>query len=240
MVHAQLPGTTAQIVSAPGLGQEKIIGSPYSAEAVTETTQTLNNGSHIAQRSSSMIYRDSAGRERRGYPQTVIISDPVARARYVLYVYSHAARKEAIPNGLLRGPIGGGGGMTIEGGITVAGGTITPPIGRQDVFFESATAVNGANLPSPKVEQLGNLNIEGVQTESTRTTTTIPAGQIGNERDLEVVSECWYSRDLKATVLLKHNDPRSGETLYRLTQINRTEPSHSLFEVPADYKISLR
>ena len=32
-------------------------------------------------------------------------------------------------------------------------------------------------------------------------------------------------------------DPRSGDSSYRLTNINRSEPSASLFEVPADYRI---
>jgi hypothetical protein len=33
----------------------------------------------------------------------------------------------------------------------------------------------------------------------------------------------------------RHSDPRSGEIVYRLTNINRAEPDHSLFEVPANY-----
>ncbi len=90
----------------------------------------------------------------------------------------------------------------------------------------------------PKIEQLGTMTIEGVQAVGTRTTTTIPAGQIGNDRDLNIVSERWYSPDLKMTVLSKRTDPRMGETTYRLTQINRSEPDPSLFQVPADYTVT--
>jgi hypothetical protein len=39
-------------------------------------------------------------------------------------------------------------------------------------------------------------------------------------------------------VMTKHSDPRFGETVYRLTNISRTEPDASLFHVPADYKIT--
>jgi hypothetical protein len=39
-------------------------------------------------------------------------------------------------------------------------------------------------------------------------------------------------------VLSKRSDPRSGETVTRYTNINRAEPAHSLFEVPADYKVA--
>ena len=38
-------------------------------------------------------------------------------------------------------------------------------------------------------------------------------------------------------VMTSHHDPRSGDTLYRLTGINRSEPVRSLFEVPSDYRI---
>jgi hypothetical protein len=35
----------------------------------------------------------------------------------------------------------------------------------------------------------------------------------------------------------RRTDPRTGETTFRLTNINRSEPAGSLFEVPGDYKI---
>jgi hypothetical protein len=66
---------------------------------------------------------------------------------------------------------------------------------------------------------------------------TIPAGQVGNELPIQVVSESWFSAELQAVVLSKHSDPRMGETTYRLIGINRSEQARSLFEVPADYKI---
>ena len=91
--------------------------------------------------------------------------------------------------------------------------------------------------PEPKTESLGKQVIEGVEAEGTRTTLIIPANQIGNERPLQIVSERWYSPELQTLIMTKHSDPRFGETTYRLTNINRSEPAHSLFEVPADYKI---
>jgi hypothetical protein len=50
-----------------------------------------------------------------------------------------------------------------------------------------------------------------------RTTITIPAGEIGNERAIEIVSERWYSPELQLVVMTRHSDPRTGETVYRLT-----------------------
>jgi len=88
-----------------------------------------------------------------------------------------------------------------------------------------------------KVESLGTQPIEGVNAEGTRSTLTIPAGDIGNTLPIEVVDETWYSPELQITVMTKHRDPRSGETTYRLTNISRSEPDRSLFEVPADYTV---
>jgi hypothetical protein len=74
----------------------------------------------------------------------------------------------------------------------------------------------------------------------TRTTTTLPAGEIGNAQEIKVVSEQWFSDELQVLVMTKHSDPRSGETIYRLTNILRAEPDPSLFTVPADYTIQER
>jgi len=95
---------------------------------------------------------------------------------------------------------------------------------------------SGPNANEVK-EQLGKQSIEGVEAEGTRTTVTIPAGEIGNERPIEIVSERWYSPELQLVVMTRHSDPRFGETTYKLTNINRTEPAKSLFEVPGDYTI---
>jgi hypothetical protein len=80
--------------------------------------------------------------------------------------------------------------------------------------------------------------IEGVQAQGTRTTTTIPAGDIGNDRPINIVDERWYSPDLQMTIMTKHSDPRSGETNFALKNINRSSPPPTLFEVPSDYTVA--
>jgi TonB family protein len=87
-------------------------------------------------------------------------------------------------------------------------------------------------------ESLGKQSVEGIEAEGTRTTITIPAGAMGNERPILIVSERWYSAELQTVVMTKHSDPRFGETTYRLTNISRSEPDHSLFEVPAGYTVN--
>lgn len=88
-----------------------------------------------------------------------------------------------------------------------------------------------------RTEELGVQNIEGVDAVGTRVTTTIPAGDIGNERPIEIVYEKWFSNELQLVVMSKQSDPRFGEQTYRLTNIVRSEPDPSLFEVPTGYKV---
>ena len=38
-------------------------------------------------------------------------------------------------------------------------------------------------------------------------------------------------------IMSKHSDPRFGETSYQLIGIQRSEPDHSLFEVPPGYTV---
>jgi TonB family protein len=88
-----------------------------------------------------------------------------------------------------------------------------------------------------KNESLGKQMIEGVQCDGSKTVTTIPAGEVGNDNPILITTENWISSDLQVTVLRKFNDPRYGEDIYRLTNIRQVEPEKELFKVPSDYKI---
>ena len=105
--------------------------------------------------------------------------------------------------------------------------------GRADAGADACRQAGG----NVNKEELGQQVVEGVLATGTRTTTTLPAGTIGNEQPIVVVSEQWFSEDLKILVMTKHSDPRSGETTYRLTNVVQAEPARSLFEVPADYTL---
>jgi len=189
---AMTPLLLAQAEPDPG---PVVKGAPYSAQAIT------------GQKATSMVYRDSDGRERRETAQTVFINDPVAGVSYTIDVNHHTAHR-IIPT---PAPTGG---IRIEGGITITGAMITP----QSVSPITVGTVVGVS----QVEHLGTMTIEGLEAEGTRSTT--PAGQI---------TERWYSPDLKAVVLTKRN----GDAIYRLTQISQNEPAHALFEIPAEYTV---
>lgn len=93
---------------------------------------------------------------------------------------------------------------------------------------------SGSDAPP---EDLGEKNFDGVIAKGTKHVMKIAAGAIGNERELEVVTETWFSEQLKEPVYTRHSDPRFGETITRMTNIKLGEPPASLFDVPADYKV---
>jgi TonB family protein len=124
-------------------------------------------------------------------------------------------------------------------GEAAAGTSGTTGAGDNVAFMRMLTpghAPEGERV-KPVTESLGKQMIEGVEAEGTRTTMTFPAGMMGNERPINVVSERWYSPELQTVVLTKHSDPRFGETTNRLININRSEPARTLFEVPSDYTL---
>jgi hypothetical protein len=230
------PGPGGPMVeSGAGIVRAGVKNAPFSSDVITESSHTLADGNHIRQTLNLKVYRDSEGRTRReqavnlnglapdaNMQQMVFINDPVAGVSYSLNAKERTGIK-SVRNGDSRGQrpsqdaSGRGPGPRADG-----------PDGRQ-------ARMGGV---AAKTESLGRQTIEGAQAEGRRTTMTIPAGQAGNELPIHIVTESWYSPELQTTVLFKHSDPRNGETVTRLTNISRGEPSRILFEAPADYKIS--
>jgi hypothetical protein len=73
-----------------------------------------------------------------------------------------------------------------------------------------------------------------------RTTWTIEAGKLGNEKPIVITRDVWTSPDLMLTVQSRDFDPRSGEQSYRLLNLKRGEPDAALMKVPADFSVTRR
>lgn len=227
-LRRDLEALTAQVRVAGGV----VKNAPFSAEATTTTTQALADGNRIEQSTTQKLYRDSQGRERREQsllavgalarpdaPTTITISDPMERISYTLNPQARTARR--MP----------GIGIALS---NVAGHAFTLNLGV--IHTADGTRLTTTDITTTH-EDLGSKVIEGVTAQGTRTTETIPAGKIGNLLPINVVDEVWYSPDLHMNVATTHNDPRSGEVVYKLTNINRGEQPQSLFEPPADYTV---
>lgn len=203
--------------------------APYSGDAATTVTQVLMDGTRIEQRTTARFYRDSAGRVRR--EQTIIGLDalnPSGDAQTVVTIAptpgdAFAYQLDPIARTARRV------------GRTSAG---------LAVFRFSGSVVVGrrggvpAESSRPVEESLGTRQFEGVKAIGRKTTTTIPTGQIGNDRPIEITDERWESPELQVLLYSRHSDPRTGIVEYRLTNISRAEPPPDLFVVPPDYTIN--
>lgn len=204
----------------PGEGKT-VTGIPLTAQIVVTHENTLADGNRISRTSQTTLYRDSQGRTRRevtidaGTPamasvkhSMIMIHDPVAGKRYMLDPANKTARE-------MGGPHGPGDHPKHPGG----------------------DAVKEMLSKNVQRDQLGKKTIDGYEASGEKVTRTIAAGEIGNEKPIEVVSERWFSAELQLPVLLVHTDPMMGTATTKVISVTRGEPDASLFQVPSDYKI---
>jgi hypothetical protein len=221
------------VVAAPSGGSNSVrlvTGVPYSALGTSETIVTLPDGRRVVRQNLIRQWRDSDGRTRSeislstiggqpgGSPEVelnttvTVIDDPAERKRYVLQPGERIAMTLPIvpcrPDSASREP-----------DLTVG-----PP--------------RPAHLPI-KVSRpvtLGERKVDGETVAGRRIEAMIPAGAMGNAQPIRMSAEQWYGTDLQVVVEATYRDPRTGETRYRLSDIDRAEPDASLFEVPKNYR----
>jgi hypothetical protein len=273
---AAAPAAPAQEVRVNAMGGQMFVtmpvetralkGAPYSADVVTDSTQTLADGNRIVQHSSGRVYRDGQGRVRReedrpsGNPAISIV-DPVAGISYSLDPENHIAWKTPTPASeeILKKLDA----MKMEEAkrrreqeaAAQQGAAARDPEPLQRRREEDkrraeaeATAARiggrgrgelrgGSGVKQLSEEQLAPRMLEGVRVEGRRTTTTIAAGAIGNDLPITVLSEEWRSPELQVLVMTHRKDPRSGDSTYRLLNVVPREPDAALFHVPSDYTV---
>lgn len=208
-------------------GGEFVKSAPYSAIALTETTQVFRDGNRIVNKSVSSLARDSEGRTRReetvsnfgplptAVSKLAFITDPVARAEYVLDLDNHIAHVQQLRGVKI---------IALEQKHASGSNPGAP-------FFSADTVAD------VKQQALPNEHIDGVSCEHIVETQTIPAGSIGNDRQIIITSETCASPDLHLLLMRKRSDPRYGNTVYRLTGIRRAEPDAALFKIPSNFKV---
>src|SRR5579863_7814136 len=178
-------------------------GAPYTAEAVTETVQTLSNGTRITHQNMAQMARDSEGRTRREEtldavgpwstsgeaPKIIMLNDPVAGVAYHLDPKTNTAMKMHSVKGEMPPPPG------LERHLFLANGNDAPDVhatmdklkaertatvaiageGLAAVHSDSIALFKMQEPGEAKTESLGKQTIEGVAVTGTRTTRSIPA-----------------------------------------------------------------
>jgi hypothetical protein len=204
-----------------GLGGEKTVtGAPFTATFSQETSHALADGNHIRRTTGGTLARDSNGRSRRDLTLPAI-GDWATSGKTPPHVV------------LIKDPVGGSN-YILEPDQKIA---------RKLPTFANRFPKGPGGPPSgfapddSTTTSLGTQMVNGVSAQGTLTTRTIPAGAIGNDKPIVITVERWYSPDLQMNVMIKRSDPRTGDNVFQLANIVRSEPDAALFQVPADYTV---
>ncbi len=195
-----------------------VIGAPYSADVNTSVTQTLADGNTINRVTTGHVARDSQGRT---YFQQNISGGPWAQngTTTVTFISDPVAEYTYVlnPNTKIA--------MRRE---------FKPHTGEGRSHSPNGAAADAKG----RVEtDLGQQSINGLTATGKSITRTVPAGAIGNAQPIVEKSEVWTSPDLQIVVLSKRSDPRFGQSVYTLNNIQRNEPNAALFQVPSGYTV---
>lgn len=228
----------AWIGGTPGMGSlprgqaGPVLGRPLTATEVYRSTQVLADGTRVDHNDTSLFYRDDQGRMRTESQGTVVIFDPVAGFVYFPHPESKTYSQSAIGNPSVWTWVS----ATGNGTSVVSSGARQSP---GDPAAMVAQRRFGLPASQPVTETLAPQNVNGILANGSRVTITIPKGTLGNDRDMKVINERWYSDDLKVLVKSTNSDPRYGVTMYDLTQVVQGPPNPALFQAPADYKLQV-
>jgi hypothetical protein len=206
---------------------------PYTAEYKTTRVQTLGDGTTITHESTEVTALDSQGRRMTATTTTatsgdqtprthVLVFDPVDRTNSSWSVPGKKATVTHLPE---------------PGAARPSCSSSTA------VSFERVAPTQPVQRVRPTVEDLGTETIQGIEAHGRRTTTTTPAGAIGNNEPLLRTSELWTAvdRGLGGLVVRQvSDDPQSGKMTKELTNFNQSEPDAAVFQPPFDYEIVSR
>jgi hypothetical protein len=192
---------------------------PMSGTVELESTQVLTDGSTDVKKAFAHIARDSRGRiynERRNFaPATYTGATPILS----FHIYDPETRISVF----------------LDPATHIARQT-TLPAPEADPEAKPGRD-SRANNPLLQEEDLGSQTVENVVVHGIRKSRTIPAKANGTWKAIVVVDEYWYSEELHLNIIVKHNDPRTGQQVVTITQVDRAEPDPAMFEVPSGYKV---
>lgn len=85
---------------------------------------------------------------------------------------------------------------------------------------------------------LGKQMISGVETVGVKDSTYFHPGVFGNDRQMTVEREVWYSPHLDLNLLSIRSDPRTGKQTFTATDVIMGDPDVALFELPAGFSVA--
>lgn len=203
-----------------GINNKVVTGEPYSAQVTIEHKEVLADGNQIDRTSTTLVRRDGQGRTYREETLPAIGS------------YSASGNP---PRAILINDPVAGVAYVLDPLHKTARKFALPS--RRGGPGNTLMFQRGGSDPNSSTTSLGSKTMEGVLVQGTQFTRTIPAGRIGNAQPIQIVTTRWFSSELNVNVRTETSDPSRGHTITTLTNINRSEPDPSLFQVPGDYTL---
>jgi hypothetical protein len=206
-------------VRIAGVFVTPVPNAPFSATVDIVSKQKLPDGSLNVRTTVAHIARDSAGRiynERRALVSAAFRGEPTLLSAHIYDPTTHL-------------------------------NTFLDPfshLARQSVFVQArqTAAIDPTLGPHAggmltKQEELGEQTIGNTLLRGIKKVWTVPATMSGTGAAVEIVDQYWYSPDLSVYLIVQHDDPRTGEQIVAVKDVNRAEPDTSVFAVPARYRI---
>ena len=195
-----------------------LTNSPFTATVSASVVRELNDGTTITRVNHRLVVRDSKGRiyqERRrlvppgGNEASAIMRIEISDpAQHIKYFCYQVSKTCSLTN------------------YNVAVSEPVVPVG---------PIGDGKHYLSR--EDLGKNEVEGVETIGTRETVTTSAGAMGNDREVALTKEFWYSPKLAINLVVKRLDPVQGTQTFTVRNLQLAEPDARLFTVPAGFKV---
>ena len=208
--------------------------APYSATVKMTFDQKLPDGNSIHGVSISHQARDSAGRTRSETIQGCSFGEDGQRhERLIIRVNDPVARTNTNWNAGFAGEPKVAQVLHLDQPQPAMKST-TEDLAKRQKAFEAGMSYFQKGYKS---EDLGVKQIGGLTARGSRTTRTVPAGEVGNDQPLMVVNETWRSAEYDLLLYAMQDDPRRGRTTMELEELNLAEPDRALFLPPADYTV---
>jgi hypothetical protein len=204
-------------VRIPGIYVTPIANEPFTATVKIVSHQKLPDGSehvvttinHVARRSSGMIYN-----ERRQLVPVTFLGEPRLLSGHI---YDPSSRLSIFTEPMTR--------LAREQILT------RPPA------MTPGPTVVGPKLPGTVETDLGSQQMNDVELRGLRRERTIPADRSGTGKPVVITDDYWYAPQLSIYLIVRHDDPRTGEQMIAVTDVDAHEPDAELFAIPAGYKV---
>lgn len=205
-------------VHIDGIFVTPVPNAPFSAMVQIVSHQAMPDGTEHVVTTVNHIARSASGRIRNERRQLVPAGFKGEPRLLEAHLFDPGTRNNIFFNPMTR----------------VARETVlpAPPSAPRD---QSRAATR--TVPGETVTDLGTQRLDGVELQGTRKTRVVPAERSGTGKPVTVNDDYWYSAELSIYMIIKHDDPRTGEQLVAVSEVTRGEPAAEMMTVPADYKV---